>query len=131
MPAPKLALVVEDDEFQREILSDFLKEENLDVIQCESAEAAELIIARVGAELNLLVTDFHLAGEGTGLDLAAFAQAQFPHLRVIVISGDHSLPGIGQGALSGARFLQKPFHPWQLLRIELDARDALGSGCPQ
>ena len=45
------ALVVEDDELQREILSEFLKDENMDVIQCESAEAAELIIARVGAEL--------------------------------------------------------------------------------
>jgi DNA-binding NtrC family response regulator len=118
MPAQKLALVVEDDEFQREILSDFLKDKNLDVIQCESAEAAELIIARVGAELNLLVTDFHLAGKGTGLDLATFARAQFPKLRVIVISGDNNPPGIDQGGLLEApllRFLQKPFHPWQLL----------------
>jgi DNA-binding NtrC family response regulator len=115
MPAPKLALVVEDDEFQREILSDFLKEENLDVIQCESAEAAELIIARVGAELSLMVADFHLAGEGTGLDLAAFAQARFPHLRVIVISGDDNLRGAVKELAVNARFLQKPFHPWQLL----------------
>jgi DNA-binding NtrC family response regulator len=115
MAAPKLALVVEDDEFQREILSDFLKEENLDVIQCESAEAAELIIARVGAELSLLVADFHLAGEGTGLDLAAFAQARFPNIRVIVISGDHDLPGPARELALEARFLQKPFHPWQLL----------------
>ena len=41
MPLPPVALVVEDDELQREILSDFLKDENMDVIQCESAEAAE------------------------------------------------------------------------------------------
>ncbi len=55
MSPPPIALVVEDDELQREILCDFLKDEHMDVIQCESAEAAELIIARVGAELSLLV----------------------------------------------------------------------------
>jgi DNA-binding response OmpR family regulator len=45
-------LFVEDDQFQREILTDLLKAENMDVIQCESAEAAELVIAKVGAELK-------------------------------------------------------------------------------
>ncbi len=60
MTVPPIALVVEDDELQREILSEFLKDESMDVIQCESAETAELIIARVGAELSLLVTDFRL-----------------------------------------------------------------------
>ena len=110
MPLPPVALVVEDDELQREILSDFLKDENMDVIQCESAEAAELIIARVGAELSLLVTDFRLAGEGTGLDVACFAKERFPHLRVILMSGENSLQ-----IPADVRFLQKPFHPGELL----------------
>ena len=73
---PSLALVVEDDQFQREILTDLLKTENMDVIQCESAEAAELVIAKVGAELKLLVTDVRLAGHGNGIELAEFAQQQ-------------------------------------------------------
>jgi DNA-binding NtrC family response regulator len=110
MPLPPVALVVEDDELQREILSDFLKDENMEVIQCESAEAAELIIARVGAELSLLVTDFRLAGEGTGLDVACFAKKRFPHLRVILMSGENSLQ-----IPADVRFLQKPFHPGDLL----------------
>jgi response regulator RpfG family c-di-GMP phosphodiesterase len=54
---PSLALVVEDDPLQREFLCDLLRNENLDVIQCESAEAAELIVARLGPDLTLLVTD--------------------------------------------------------------------------
>jgi DNA-binding NtrC family response regulator len=110
MPLPPVALVVEDDELQREILSDFLKDENMEVIQCESAEAAELIIARFGAELSLLVTDFRLAGEGTGLDVACFAKKRFPHLRVILMSGENSLQ-----IPADVRFLQKPFHPGDLL----------------
>ena len=79
MPPPPIALVVEDDELQREILSEFLKDENMEVIECESAEAAELVIARFGAELSLPVTDFRLAGGDTlimigtreGVDAAA------------------------------------------------------------
>ena len=49
MSVPMLALVVEDDEVQRQTLSGQLKRENMDVIECESAEAAELVIARCGA----------------------------------------------------------------------------------
>jgi DNA-binding NtrC family response regulator len=110
MPLPPIALVVEDDELQREILSEFLTDENMEVIQCESAEAAELIIARVGAGLSLLVTDFRLAGEGTGVDVACFAKERFPHLRVILMSGEDSLR-----IPADVRFLQKPFHPGKLL----------------
>ena len=71
---PSLALVVEDDQLQRDFLSDVLKEQNFDVIECDSAEAGEVIVARCGAELALLVIDFSLAGVGTGADLAAFAR---------------------------------------------------------
>lgn len=104
MVVPSLALVVEDDEPQREILSEYLKDEGLDVISCESAEAAELIIGNLGSELNLIVTDFRLAGEGNGADIAGFARARFPRLRVIVVSGDCDarIP-------DGVKFLQKPF----------------------
>lgn len=108
MTTPPIALVVEDDELQREILSEFLKDESMDVIQCESAEAAELIIARIGAELSLLVTDFRLAG--TGADVACFAKERFPHIRVIMMSGENS-PLIP----ANVRFLRKPFHPSELL----------------
>ena len=112
MTTPPIALVVEDDELQREILSEFLKDESMDVIQCESAEAAELIIARVGAELSLLVTDFRLAGNGTGADVACFAKERFPHIRVIMMSGENS-PLVP----ANVRFLRKPFqfHPSELL----------------
>jgi two-component system, cell cycle response regulator CpdR len=108
---PQLALVVEDDQIQREVLADLLSAENMDVIQCESAEAGELVLAKVGLELTVLVTDVALAGNKSGLELARFALDQFPKLRVVVVSGndDLSLP-------SGACFLRKPWQPLDLLR---------------
>ena len=39
-----ITLLVEDDTLQREILSDFLKGDGFEVIECATAEAAELII---------------------------------------------------------------------------------------
>jgi DNA-binding NtrC family response regulator len=108
---PSLALVVEDDQLQRKILSDTLKDENMDVIQCESAEAAELVIARVGAELRLLVTDVKLAGPASGIALAEFAQQNFPGL-IIVVSGEDELVLPLQ-----FRFLKKPYRPSDVLRL--------------
>ncbi len=34
-------LLVEDDAFQREVMADILKDEGFEVIECETAEAAE------------------------------------------------------------------------------------------
>src|SRR5450755_881776 len=101
---PSLALVVEDDPLQREYLCDLLRNENLDVIQCESAEAAELIVARSGPELTLLVTDAALAGRATGMELAQFAKRKFPGLNVILVSGQDGLT-----PPDGVRFFQEAF----------------------
>jgi DNA-binding NtrC family response regulator len=109
---PMLALVVEDDEIQRENLGDILKDQNMDVIQCESAEAAELVIATCGADLKLIVTDVQLAGCGNGLELAVFAKQKFPRLTVVVVSGQDGLV-----VPRNVRFLKKPFRQQDLLRM--------------
>ena len=109
---PSLALVVEDDPLQREVLCDALKDENLDVIQCESAEAAELIVANFGVELRLMVTDVELSGPGTGIELATFAHRCCPNLCIIVVSGN------GRATLpSGVRFFAKPYQISELLQV--------------
>ena len=56
------ALVVEDDPMQREMIGLLLEESDFDVIECESAEAAELVLQRVADSLVLLMTDVNLAG---------------------------------------------------------------------
>ncbi len=81
------ALVVEDDAFQRETLADLLRDEGLEVIECTTAEAAELVVASTGPELKALVTDISLAGEMSGAELAQFAKRRFPHINVVMVSG--------------------------------------------
>src|ERR1700761_6736799 len=104
-----LALVVEDDRFQRDILSEILRGHGLDVIECETAEAAGLVIAHAGAELRALVTDGGVVDKGNGIDLAAYAKEQFPPLPVVIGSGQsHVVP-------PGVQFLAKPFRVAELL----------------
>ena len=75
-----MTLLVEDDTFQREILADVLKDDGFEVIECTTAEAAELIIASTGTELQALVTDNNLAGAMSGAELAQYASCRHPQI---------------------------------------------------
>ena len=47
-PLRATALIVEDDPMQRDMICLLLEESDVDVIECESAEAAELVLERAG-----------------------------------------------------------------------------------
>jgi DNA-binding LytR/AlgR family response regulator len=83
----------------------------MEVIQCESAEAAELVLVQIGSQLHVLVTDVALAGLHTGIELAGFAKQRFPKLNVIVVSGQDNLQ-----LPADVHFLKKPWRPLDLLR---------------
>ena len=79
-PFRATALVVEDDPMQREMICLLLEESDVDVIECESAEAAELVLEQAGGSLVLLMTDVNLAGHMNGVELAHVArQVQSRH----------------------------------------------------
>jgi DNA-binding response OmpR family regulator len=58
-----VVLVVENDTLQREAMADALKNHALEVIECATGEAAELVLASVAPELVALVVDIHLDAE--------------------------------------------------------------------
>jgi DNA-binding NtrC family response regulator len=103
-------LIVEDDPIQREVLASTMSAANLDVIQCSSVAAAELIVGAIGAELAVVITDVWLSDQPTGAELARFAANRHPLLRLVVISEDEdfALP-------RGARFVRKPYRPADVL----------------
>lgn len=103
------ALVVEDDEMQRLATVVLLQEAEMNVIQCESGEAAELILNRQGGCLCLMFTDVNLSGTMTGTELAVLATERFPGMKVIVTSGQ------GPPALPAeVLFMAKPWNPAEL-----------------
>ena len=111
-PLRATALIVEDDPMQREMMCLLLEESDYDVIQCESAEAAELILDRKGGSLWLMMTDVNLAGQMDGVELAHIAKERVPDLEVIVTSGK-PLP---QALPEGAKFWSKPWVPLDVIR---------------
>jgi|SRR4051812_35157693 len=112
-PYRAMVLVVEDDATQREMISLLLEESDFEVIGCESAEAAELVLRRRGERLALMMTDINLAGDMNGVELAHIARRCNPDLDVIVTSGvppPQPLP-------EGARFWAKPWAPLDVIRL--------------
>jgi CheY-like chemotaxis protein len=111
-PYKRLALVVEDDPVQRDIIVTLLEESDMDVIQCESGEAAEMVLEHVGGCLSTLLTDVSLAGSMDGLELAQIARERFPALRIVVISANPRISRLPDGT----SFIAKPWSPLELLR---------------
>jgi CheY-like chemotaxis protein len=111
-PDKRIALVVEDDALQRETIVTLLQESEMHVIQCESGEAAELVLEHVGGCLATLLTDVNLAGTMDGIELAQIARQRFPELRIIVISASPRVSRLPDGT----QFIAKPWRPLELLR---------------
>ena len=112
-PFRATALVVEDDPMQREMIALLLEESHFDVIECESAEAAETVLRRMGRELALVMTDVSLAGAMDGVSLAHIARRYNPGLDVIVTSGS-PLP---RPLPRGAQYWSKPWAPLDVIRL--------------
>ena len=111
-----IALVVEDDTFQRASVALLLEETEMDVFQCESGEAAELILQKVGGAICFMFTGVNLAGSMTGVELAWFAASHYPQMSIVVASGN-SAPSLP----NGITLLQKPWNSLDLLREANDA----------
>jgi CheY-like chemotaxis protein len=112
-PFRATALVVEDDPMQREMIALLLEESHFDVIECESAEAAETVLRRIGRELALVMTDVSLAGAMDGVSLAHIARRYNPGVDVIVTSGS-PLP---RPLPRGAQYWAKPWAPLDVIRL--------------
>ena len=107
-----IALVVEDDELQRELVALLLEECDMGVIQCESAETALEVLDKLGTSLTMLYADVNLSGAMTGVELAHAATKDYPNIHVVVTSGK-ALP---QELPDHALFMQKPWLTLDLLR---------------
>ena len=113
-----VTLLVEDDPLQREVMADLLKDEGYEVVECSTAEAAEMIVATSGTELQALITDNTLAGTMSGVELADYARGKYPKMNIIIMSGKQL-----QRLPARTTFLHKPFAPAHLLQaVRRDGR---------
>ena len=113
-----VALIVEEDNELRELASALLEESALDVITCESGEAALSVMQRRN-EIVLLFADVRLAGLIDGVDLARLVAHHWPDIKVIVTgaSGDRI-----DGLPVDAAYMRKP---WRALDVLNAAQQVL------
>ena len=69
-PKRRTALIVEDDADLRSLTAALLEEEQLDTIECESAEAALAVLLIGGQDIAMIFADVRLPGAMDGIDLA-------------------------------------------------------------
>jgi CheY-like chemotaxis protein len=111
-PFKPIALVVEDDPLQRELVVAVLEGSEMGVIHCQSAEAAVQVLEKIGRSVSMIITDINLAGRIDGVELAHFAKRRCPNIHVVVTSG----LALKKALPDGVTFLLKPWFSLDLLR---------------
>src|SRR5579862_9338290 len=110
----QVACVIDDDAHVRMAAVLLLEEAGFAVVDFGAAEPALLYLRAHAREVSTLFTDVRLPGELSGTDLARVASEQWPWMTILVTSGS---PGAGAKVPESAVFLQKPWHPTDLLAL--------------
>jgi DNA-binding NtrC family response regulator len=121
----RTVLIVEDDAELRSLTAAMLEDEQLETIECESAEAALAIMLIGGREVAMIFADVRLRGVMDGVDLAREVKMRWPSLPVILTSG-HSCESVGK-LPPGVSYMPKPWQPLNVLIAAEQAR-AFGRG---
>jgi DNA-binding NtrC family response regulator len=115
-------LIVEDDAKLRSLTAALFEDEEMDTIECESAEAALATLLIGGRDIVMIFADVRLRGVMDGIDLACEVKMRWPLLPVILTSG-HPRERVGK-LPPGVAYMPKP---WQPLNVLITAEQALAS----
>jgi CheY-like chemotaxis protein len=116
----RLVLIVEDDAELRALIVALFEDSDLEVVECESAEAALAVMLLRGLDAAMIFADIRLSGAMDGVDLAREAKMRWPHLTVVLTSGtggehlQHLPPGV--------IYLSKPWEPLEVLGLAEQAK---------
>jgi CheY-like chemotaxis protein len=115
----RAVLIVEDDAELRSLTAVLLADEEVDTIECESAEAALAVMLIGGRDVAMIFADIRLPGVMDGVDLAWEVKLRWPLLPIILTSG-HPLERIRE-LPPGVAYMPKP---WQPLNVLITAEQA-------
>jgi CheY-like chemotaxis protein len=121
--AAETVLIVEDDEFVREIACRALQESGYNCLSARDGREALALAGSHGGRLDLVVTDAVMPGMSGG-ELATRLAERYPGVRVLFMSGFTNDEVVRRG-LVGAdqRFVQKPWTPGGLAAAVRTALD--------
>jgi DNA-binding NtrC family response regulator len=123
---PRKTVVVVDDEPSLALVYKlFVQREGHDALSAETYQGAVNILAECN-NVDLLLTDFALDTEHTGLEVIRFARSRFPDLRCIIISAYATQAVVDRAAAIKVPVLHKPVPVLYLLetiRKSLESSD--------
>ena len=117
-------MIVEDDAELRHLTKLVLEESELDIVESESAEAALATMLLRGRDVAMIFADIRLSGVMDGIDLAREVKMRWPHLVVVLTSGNageypEKLP-------PGVIYMPKPWNPVSILAAAQHAISSIG-----
>ena len=128
--AGPLALVVDDEMFVREVTASTIQELGFEPLVAGDAALALELFAKHHNAIRVAVIDVVMPGK-TGDQLLRELRSAAPSLPAVLVSGFTERQAIGSLLDERTEFLQKPFHPEELLaalRRVLQMGDDVGAG---
>jgi CheY-like chemotaxis protein len=117
---PAVVLIVEDEMVLRMRAVDMVEDAGYTVLEAlDAAEAVAILESR--SDVALMCTDIQMPGQMDGLGLAHAVHARWPTIKIIVVSGQLSLPNIDLPPRS--RFFGKPLDAGEVIT---EMRDMIG-----
>lgn len=126
--ASATVLVVEDEVILRMTLSDHLRANDFHVLEAANSDEARTIMGSVD-DVDVLISDVHMAVEGEGLALAQWMAEQHPGVPVILTSGSAGVQKsrAWEGSRNVTDFVPKPYTQdvmERLVRTRIGERDS-------
>jgi signal transduction histidine kinase len=127
--AGKLIVVIDDNALVRESMAGLLRTWNCDVVVADCYRAARACLAADGRAPDLIISDYHLSDDISGIVAIDYLRHEFGKIRAFLISGDINAERVRIARGSGHHLLHKPVSPIAL-RALLNglANTDLGSG---
>jgi signal transduction histidine kinase len=110
-----IALLIEDDPAVRAATAALLDRWGVDALEAESTESALEIVRQLGMAPDVVLLDYHLGPDETGLDALARLRADIdPALPAIMITADRTRAVALEAERARAQMLTKPVAPAKL-----------------
>lgn len=122
--SPPIVLVVEDEMVLRMRAVDIVQDAGFVAVEAVSADDA-LKILESRDDISLLFTDIQMPGSMDGLSLAHATHNRWPHIKIILVSGQIAVTDADKP--DDSRFFPKPL---EILKMVLELQDMVGKGAP-
>ena len=123
--SPSVVLVVEDELMLRMRAVDIVQDAGFEPLEAISADEA-IAILESRDDISCLFTDIQMPGSMDGLKLAHLAHTRWPHIKIILVSGQIAVTEADKP--EDSKFFPKPLEIEQMI-VEL--QDMIGSGALQ